>query len=425
MRLTDKEFASRHKLHMSDFTRIRKLDFVSVFLLILRSSVKSLQNVLNEFVLHLKLQYTITSSAFTQARKKLSHTAFIELNDHTVSFYFRDDDIRRLRGFRCLGVDSSLVILPNTKEIREAFGTVSINRGDGKDLGCYAAAKFQCCYDVLNRIAVKTSFSPGKGYEVDLAIEMLPNLTSRDLLIFDRGYASYKMLASLVKAGVSYVVRCPRNSFKVTESLFAGKGPNSIVATLAAHKSQKKYLEKLGLPNNILVRFVSVLLSTGEIEVLATSLMDTKETTFTPDFFKEVYCLRWGVESFFGIIKGRLALENFTGKTVESVKQDFWSAILISNMETIMTEDIERELNEDLEDNQPIKKINKSVSFNALKNMAFELFYEKDTDYAVDQLTKLFSMNTLTQRKHRVVPRREASAKRSLNFHKRIKKQVF
>ena len=47
---------------------------------------------------------------------------------------------------------------------------------------------------------------------------------------------------------------------------------------------------------------------------------------------------RWGIETFFGVLKGRLNLENFSGKTAESVKQDFYSTIFISNLETILTE---------------------------------------------------------------------------------------
>jgi hypothetical protein len=101
------DFANAHKNGKNSFTRTRKLPFVMVFLLVLKKSVKSLQNRLNEFFLHNDLPSTITNSAFSQARQKLSHTAFLHLNDRTVSFYYRDDDIKRLRGFRCLGIDGS------------------------------------------------------------------------------------------------------------------------------------------------------------------------------------------------------------------------------------------------------------------------------------------------------------------------------
>ena len=56
-------------------------------------------------------------------------------------------------------------------------------------------------------------------------------------------------------------------------------------------------------------------------------------------------CARGG-ETYYSRVKGRLCLENFTGKTVESVKQDFWSTIFISNFETLAKEGVEEEMNQ-------------------------------------------------------------------------------
>lgn len=79
------------------------------------------------------------------------------------------------------------------------------------------------------------------------------------------------------------------------------------------------------LPDSLTVRFVRVLLETGEYEVLVTSLLDG-ETYSTADF-KELYWYRWGVENFYGILKTRLGLENFSGLTAEAVKQDFYASV--------------------------------------------------------------------------------------------------
>jgi hypothetical protein len=182
--------------------------------------------------------------------------------------------------------------------------------------------------------------------------------------------------------------------------------------------------QSLGLPEEITLRLVKVVLPSGEVEVLATSLMD--EQTFTIETLKELYFLRWGVETFFSKVKGRLDLENFTGKSVETIKQDFWSTIFISNLETVMTEDIEEGLNADLTNGKLRKSINKSVSFNAIKNFAFDILSTKsDMDYIVKQLSKLFLMNTLVVRKGRKVDRHKISNARSMNYQKRIRKRVF
>lgn len=116
----------------------------------------------------------------------------------------------------------------------------------------------------------------------------------------------------------------------------------------------------------------------------------------------------------------------FYRKSVESVKQDFWSAIFISNLESVMTEDVEEALNMDLTDDKLKRSINKSVSFNAIKNLAFDIFAtESDTDCIMDQLSKLFLMNTLAVRKGRKVDRHKVPYLRSFNYQKRVRKHIF
>lgn len=61
-----------------------------IFILILRNSVKSIQLVLNEFVIAAKKDFSITAGAFTKARKKLKHTAYIELNNDIIDIYYKD-----------------------------------------------------------------------------------------------------------------------------------------------------------------------------------------------------------------------------------------------------------------------------------------------------------------------------------------------
>ncbi len=137
--------------------------------------------------------------------------------------------------------------------------------------------------------------------------------------------------------------------------------------------------------------------------------------------------MRWGVETFFSRIKGRLCLENFTGKTVESVRQDFWSTVFISNFETLATEGIEDQINSDSIDAQHSKKINAAVAFNVIKNLAFDIFTNgSDPSEAIEKMTLLFKKNPILQRPEREPPlRTKTSDLRSYNFVRRIKKIVF
>jgi len=393
--------------------------------LLLQKSIKSLQLVLNEFSIKINDETTITSSAYSQARQKLRHTAFIELNEGVIShFYAPQENYQRLWGFRVFGIDGSKIRLPDSEDIREHFGTINVANQTHELDTKYASALASVCYDVLNNIAISSEIAHGKSYEVELAKSHFPKLSKNDLVIFDRHYASLYMIANLAKAGINFIIRCPKSSFVVANRMFEG-GPWSREVVLETKQSAlRKQLEEEGLPLEVRVRFVRVKLATGEYEVLVTSLLDPGKYKRTE--FKYAYGLRWGVETFYGTIKGRLNVDHFTGKSVESIKQDFYSTIFLSNIETIFTSDAKEILEEKAQDSIHDKSVNKAVSFNAIKNYAFEIFYESgDLAEKMEKLTQLFLMNPITVRKNRKVPRRPHSDARSIYYQKQVKKAVF
>ena len=253
---------------------------------------------------------------------------------------------------------------------------------------------------------------------------MIDELKHDDIAIYDRGYASYLFIATLIKNNKNFIIRCPRTFITAARNMFESNAPETMTVTVDVPAQQSKEAKKRELPLTIKIRLSRVILSTGEIEVLATSLFNTTE--FCNNAMKELYGLRWGVETFFSKIKGRLGLENFTGKTVESVKQDFWSTIFISNLETIMTEKTEEKMNLEKPIENKQVKINKAVSFNAIKKMAFDIFLnEKNKELVLGKLDNLFQMNPIVVREDRKSPRYKISDTRSLNFQKRMRKHVF
>jgi hypothetical protein len=423
--LNDPLFKDNHRTDTKFFTRDRKLSFVLLILIILQKSLKSLQLVLNEFFVKLSVPSVIvTASAFTQARAKLSHTAFIELNQKAVAeTYYRDNDYKTWRGFRVLSVDGSKIILPNEDEIRKYFGVIRIADQDGNVGGEYPAALASVLYDVLNNIALDALLSHAKAYEVNLAAEHLGFVKENDLLLFDRNYPSYLFLASLIQQNIDFLGRCSRSSFKEARMMFESGAEESKIAVLRPHHTKEKEIRALGLPEEIKVRFVRAVLDNGEVEVLVTSLTD--ESLYPTNDFKELYNLRWGIETFYGTVKGRLDLENFTGKSVEAVRQDFYSTVFITGLESILTQDARESLSAKSSDNRCPQTVNKAVSFNTVKNYVIELFYkEQDTQVLSDKLTRLFMMNPICARE-RKVPRKKSRPGKILNYYRRIRKICF
>ncbi len=277
-------------------------------------------------------------------------------------------------------------------------------------------------YDVLNRVAVDSTLSNAKAYEVQLAIQHLEHTQKNDLLLYDRNYPSYFHLATLCFQNKKFVIRCSASSFKPARSMLKGEGDDSQIVTLKPHHSKLEQIQAHNLPEEITVRFVRVKLETGEYEVLVTSLVD--EIDFPSEEFLEIYHLRWGAEGFYAILKTRLNLENFSGKTAESVYQDFYSTVYLSGLESILTADVNEQLAARNTKNE--QQVNHAVSFNAIKNQAVELLCSNQaTDVVIKRLESLFLTNPVSIRNQRKVPRQKRSARHQLNYVNRQRKISF
>ena len=71
-----------------------------------------------------------------------------------------------------------------------------------------------------------------------------------------------------------------------------------------------------------------------KVQVLITSLIDTKR--YPIEIFYDLYHSRWPVEEDYKFIKCRMELENFSGKSVLSVYQDFHAKIFTKNLVSIL-----------------------------------------------------------------------------------------
>lgn len=421
--LTDEGFKGRHRVSDRAFTRVRCLPFAVVLVLILRKSVKSLQNVVNEAMAWLTAD-PVTASAFSQARYRLQHTAFIELNQKAVvESRYRDGNFRTFWGFRILAVDGSKLLLPETDNVRAAFGTIPYSNGqDAQIQGERPYALASVLYDVLNRVALEATLGRADAYEVDLAIGHLAHTRPTDVLVMDRNYPSYRMLAELRRRARHFVIRCSAASFGAARRMLHGEGSDSQVVTLTPCATQAPLIRQLGLPRALTVRFVRVRLRTGEWEVLVTSLRD--EAAYPTADFLELYHWRWGVETFYGVLKTRLDLENFSGLGAEAVRQDFHATVYLTGLETILTEAAQARL--DAKETRHPQTVNRAVSFNAIKHHALDLLWsDLDTQPLIERLTALFLTNPTSARPHRHPPRQKTSARALLDFHRRQKKHCY
>jgi hypothetical protein len=401
-------------------------------LFILQKTAKSIQRHLNEFLDALAGETTpepVTAGAWTHARAKLKHTAFIELNRDNIlpAAYASEADQKpqRWRGHRLLGIDSSILRLPNAPDLFEQFTKVEVLCQLGSTGVSYPEARASVLYDLLNQIGLDGRLEPSKVGEVSLAIEQLSHASPGDVIVSDRGFAGYRYLASIVARRLHLIVRCPNSSFAPAQDLFRmDRAGRSVMARIHAPAAQRAELRRLGLPLELTIRFVSLRLSTGELEVLATSLLDQEE--YPTDEFQQVYGWRWKHETFYYMLKSRLDLENFSGQTAEAVRQDFHSTLLLCNLETILVAPARTVLTKESAEHQHPKKINHATAYHALKHHLLALLCsEKPAAEIVLQLQRLFLTSPVSQRRDRKIPRPKISLHRSYHFQRCVRKTTF
>jgi hypothetical protein len=95
-------------------------------------------------------------------------------------------------------------------------------------------------------------------------------------------------------------------------------------------------------------------------------------------------------------------------------------------LETILTKETEDKINQNRSEKLLPKAVNKSISFNAIKNKSLDLLYsKKSVNKILIELKTLFKLNTLVIRENRNIARHPTSDIKSYNFQKRIRKHVF
>lgn len=131
-------------------------------------------------------------------------------------------------------------------------------------------------------------------------------------------------------------------------------------------------------------RLVKVELDSGETEILCTSLIDMQ--TYPHDQFKELYHYRWNEEEAYKLLKNRIELENFSGKTAKAVRQDFHAKIFLLTLSAAYAHPIEEKVRREFKASEHRKydqKINRTNSIAMTKDILISLFLKNQFTKAI------------------------------------------
>ena len=332
-KMTSHRFMTEHRQSPQDFTRKRCLTFVIVLVFLMNLIKRALQDELDEFFKVLDAApiacRQVSKSAFTQARQKLKHTAFIALNTEQADYFYDHFDAHRFNGFRLLAFDGSMVDLPHTQKVCEHFGVWHPAAGGT----CPKARIFQM-FDVQNRVTIEALIAPKSEGERSLAAQHCKHLNTMDLVLLDRGYPDFWLFAAISAESADFCARMPIGKWNAVEQFIAGGQAEQIVKLTPSYLA-KRVCQELKLSTQPLTRrLIRLQLKNGDPCVLATSLVDTNLHPYS--FFTTLYPRRWPVETDYRQMKLRLEVENWSGTSVEAIYQDFHATLFTKNLSALL-----------------------------------------------------------------------------------------
>ena len=337
----------------SDFTRIRKLPFEKVMRLILSMGGGTLdKELLDSF--HLSLD-AASSSAFVQQRAKISYAALENLFH---MFSQKADTVRLYRGHRLFAVDGSDLHIPTNPQDSESFypGT------NGQKP--YNLLHLNVLFDLLSHTYQDAILQKGVSNENGAVIDMLlRSPVSNVLLIADRGYESYNLMAHCQEKGWRFLIRVKdltptgiaanldlphTDQFDVSVSLSITRNQGKQAKALLNYKYLPTNARFDFLPDSsrkrdpivfypLHFRAVRFKIAPDSFETVLTNL---PSQTFPPEELKTLYAMRWGIETSFRDLKYTIGLLHFHSKKTEFIFQEVFAALTMYNFAEIITQSV-------------------------------------------------------------------------------------
>lgn len=377
--LESREFLESHRFP-HHFVRNRILSMSQVVMFLLYSSKQAMhQNISRIMDLKPICFPDVSKQAVSKARQGICPSLFKELFDTTVDAFAQSSVLLKLwRGReRVFAIDGSRIQLPNSRSNFKKFSDL-IDRNN-PDKHC-SMALASIIYDVTNDFICHGLIRPYLSSERDAAMDHARALESLAILkgavlLFDRGYYSEALFRYFSKKGFFCVMRLKESS-KLSKSC---KGDT----LLDLHFDG----DDITSPEELPVRVLKIHLGDGTNEYLATNLFSHE---YSQADFKELYFLRWSLESKYYELKDQLLLEEFNGATSVSIEQEFFINLLYSNLASLTKASADIEIEETAKpDNKYRYQANRAYIIGRLKNIFVPVLCHAGSDSLFDDLFRM------------------------------------
>ena len=349
--------ASRFSKHpQKDFRRKRKLPFQKVLECILALEGGTLST---ELLKHFGCSADIASpSAFVQQRSKLSDDTFPTL----FSLFVKNTDSPKLyKGLRLIAADGSdIQILTNPAHTDSYFAGTN---GQAPYNLLHLDAMYDLCQNTYVDAVLGGKNTASESFNLCKMIER-SELTDA-LIIADRGYESYNLMAHIQEKGWYFLIRIQdvlnsrgiaagfnlphTEEFDLFVDLSLTKKQTKEVRLLAKDRNKYRILAATSsfdyLPAksrkhdpavfyNLPFRIVRFQIADGIFETVVTNL---NSVDFPKKELKKLYSMRWGIETAFRELKYTVGLLHFHAKKVEYIYQEVFARLTMYNFTELVT----------------------------------------------------------------------------------------
>lgn len=392
------------------FTRTRKITFSDAMLATISLQKDHSKNeLLNYFSFS---ESSPTLSALIQQRSKISPTAFESL---FYSFSGAFDFKRTLKGYELLAIDGSDIYLPRNPNNPETY-RISDKYGIGFNM-LHLNATYNLCTQLYTDVRIQ-SFNQINEYNSMCSMidgYARSNPDKKAIFIADRGFCSFNVMAHAIENKQFFLIRARddkhslfstlevpsvaefdivferiltrQNTKEIKEHPKIYKSIGNGTFDYIPLKSQEQY--------SISFRVIRLKLSNGKTEVLYTNLPADQ---FSLEDLRELYHLRWGIETSFRDLKYNIGLRYFHSRKQELILQEIYAKLIAYNFCRLVAEaaSVGKQKNEK-------RKYCYKINFTILVKICFE-FLKCSADQMIN-VGGLLQKNLIPIRPNRNSPR--------------------
>lgn len=336
-----------------DFSRKRKLSLKTVIHMIIGMGGSKLSKELFEWFGYSPT--TASVSAFVQQRNKILPETLQRIFQEFVK---RTLPSEPFHGYRLLAVDGSDLRLPTNS--KDSFSSIS-NLDDGK---YYNLVHLNAMYDILNKVYVDAVIQGKKGMNEHSAVVTMVDRSTMPgsvLVLLDRGYESFNTIAHFQEKGWKYLIRA-KDSYGMISNLglpVTDTFDEDILLTLTRRQTKetlqlikeqpKRYRwiqphttfdyikPKESKLYALHFRTVRVKISEDAYETIYTNL-DREQ--FPPEKIKEIYHMRWGIETSFRELKYAVGLISLHSKKKDFMLQEVFARLIMYNYASLISRNV-------------------------------------------------------------------------------------